>query len=221
MRRYRAASPGIAATSLLFVGAVATCAAACGDLLVESLSNHGFFGPGRFTDGSNVDIAPVGIVGSALLLGCLLFLVRHKLAGNTGTQYRRSLTAVLAPLTVAWMLPVILFLQIVLLWTMETSEQYLVIGHGLGGTIWLGAPTGASLLLHAAICLIVTFATRRLLSFLEPRAVRIIRRLLALTAFAPEAAIAVAGRPVLPRNPRESLLQGIAKRGPPPPRYCA
>jgi len=177
---------------LLFSIAVATLAAALGDLLVESLSNHGAFGPGRFTDGSNADIAPIGIAGSTLLLGCLFFRVRRALACCGAAQYRRELTAALAPLPLARTLPLILLLQIVLLWAMETAEQYLVVGHGFGGTIWLGGPTAISLFLHAAICLIVATATRNLLLVLEPRAVRLIRRLLTSTAFPPHAAVAVA-----------------------------
>jgi hypothetical protein len=200
---------------LLFVGAVAAFAAACGDLLVESLSNHGFFGPGRFTDGSNLDIAPIAVVGSALLLACLLFRVRRALARGAPARCRLDLTAALAPIAIARMLPAILVLQLGLLWAMETAEQYLVIGRGLGGTIWLGGPIAASLLLHATICLVVTTLTRRLLCVLEPRAVQLVRRLLASTAFPPDAAVVVvrARRPL--SLPRRWLLQEIAKRGPP------
>jgi branched-subunit amino acid transport protein len=208
------------AAQLLFGAAVAALAAALGDLFVESLSNHGAFGPGRFTDGSNADIAPIGIAGSALLLGCLFFHVRRALARDAAAQYRRELTAALAPLTIARMLPLIFLLQIVLLWTMETAEQYVVVGHGFGGTIWLGGPTVASLLLHAMICSIVTFVTRRLLFVLEPRAVRLIRRLLTSTAFPPDAAVATAWTPSLPGSPRRSLLTEVAKRGPPAALRC-
>jgi hypothetical protein len=214
MRRSGTASLGTA-TTLLFVGAVAAFGAACGDLLVESLSNHGFFGPGQFTDGSNVDIAPIGIVGSALLLSCLLFRVRQTLAYRAGARHRRDLTAALAPRAIALMLPMILGVQVGVLWMMETAEQYLVIGHGLGGTVWLGGPPAASLCIHTAICLVATVATRRLLSVLEPRAVRLIAMLFTSAAFPPGTAPAVAWPMRVPRNSRRSLLTEIAKRGPP------
>jgi hypothetical protein len=205
---------------LLYGIAVAALAAALGDLFVESLSNHGVFGLGHYTDGSNADIAPIGTAGSVLLLGCLFFHVRRALALSAGAQYRRELATALAPRTIARMLPLILLLQIVVLWAMETAEQYLVVGHGLGGTIWLGGPTAASLLLHAAICFTVAIATRRLLLILEPRAVRLFRKLLTLTAFAADAPTAVTWAASPPRSPRRSLLAEFAKRGPPASLLC-
>jgi hypothetical protein len=200
---------------LLFGIAVAALAAALGDLFVETLSNHGIFGPGHFTDGSNADVAPVGVVGSLLLLVCLLLRVRYALTASGRARYRHDLMAALSASSTAQMLPAILCLQIALLWIMETAEQYLVIGHGFGGTIWLGGPVAASLLIHAAICSIVVFAMRGLVSMLEPRALQLVRTLLASTAFPPRTAVGLATTVRAPRAVRWSVLREIAKRGPP------
>ena len=52
----------------------AVLAAAIADPLVECASNAGWFGPGNFTDRSNLDVGPVFALGIATLA---LYLVRR------------------------------------------------------------------------------------------------------------------------------------------------
>jgi hypothetical protein len=189
-----------------FAVAVAAVSAALGDIVVESLSNHGFFGPGHFTDGSTVDVAPAAIVG-LLFFGA--FLWRRVRAAM------RKISAAISTRAVARMLPAIFAAHMLLLFVMETLEQRLVLGRFLGGTIWLGAPIATSIALHVLICVLVAFLGLAAVRFLEPRAVRLIRTLLESAAF-PLSAPVVGVRSARPeRLSRWTLLHEVAKRGPP------
>jgi hypothetical protein len=191
----------------LFATAVAAISAAAGDLLVESLSNHGFFGPGRFTDGSTVDVAPVAIIGTLLLVAYF---------GKRLWEWRTA-SAALTNGSIAKLFPAIFMLHMALLWSMETLEQRIVTGRLLGGTIWLGGPTLASLALHALLCAVIAWFALALVRFIEPRTLRLIRALLALAIFPAPAlpAIAIFSRPV--RVASRVFVHGVGKRGPPVP----
>jgi hypothetical protein len=101
------------------------------------------------------------------------------------------------------------------LFFMETLEQRLVLGRFLGGTIWLGAPTAASLALHAVTCILVALLGLAAVRFLEPRAVRLIRTLLASAAFPLNVPVAGVRWTCPERQSRSTLLHEVAKRGPP------
>jgi uncharacterized protein YacL len=190
----------------LFGLAVAAVSAALGDIVVESLSNHAVFGPGHFTDGSTVDVVPAAIIGFVFFGAFLWRRVRDAL---------RKISAMISSRTIARMLPAIFAMHMLLLFFMETLEQWLVLGRFLGGTIWLGGPTTASLALHVVICIPVALLGLAAARFLEPRAVRLIRTLLASAAF-PVTAPVVRVRSTCPeRQSRWTLLHEVAKRGPP------
>jgi hypothetical protein len=125
--------------------AVAVIAAAVADPIVEFASNAGWFGPGNFTDRSNLDVFPALVVG----LGALaLYLIGRAPAILAGTALPRRLVS---------LVPAIFVLQIAVLYVMETAEQFIVGGHTLGPVVWLGGPITASLAIHAALCVTVTF----------------------------------------------------------------
>jgi hypothetical protein len=136
----------------VFCLAAAVTAAAVIDPAIEWLANAGLFGPGRFTDHSNLDVIPVLVLG---LLFSVIFV-----AGQAHRIVRRFASEVGS---IPMLLPVIFALQLLVLWSMETVEQIVVTGGPLGGTIWLGGPAIISLALHALGCLAVTWLLARAL----------------------------------------------------------
>jgi hypothetical protein len=164
-----------------FVVAVAAIAAALADLVIERLADHGVFGHARFTDGSNAVNGPVAVLGAIFLLRFLYLRVRRALhAGDDAPAASGPALRKLTPAAIAWRLGAIFVVQIAALWAMETIEQYAVFGHGFGGTVWLGGPAAMSLAMHAAVCIVTAFSARFVLRALEPRALRLLRALLAL-----------------------------------------
>jgi len=157
---------------LRFCLAVAVIAAAVADPVVEFASNAGWFGPGNFTDRSNLDVFPALAAGIGVLVFYLIGSARAVLAG---TALPRRLVS---------LVPVIFVLQMVALFAMETAEQFIVGGHVLGPTVWLGGPIFASLALHAAFCLAITFWIARSARELAVTTLRIIRLIKTNASFA-------------------------------------
>jgi hypothetical protein len=167
-----------------FCFAVAIVAAAIADPCVEALSNAGLFGPGRFTDRSNLDVLPALLVGLLCVAMYFVLRVRRELARASGEAIRKR-TGRLLVCTYA--------LQLGVLATMETLEQIVVDGHMLGGTVWLGGPVWFALAAHAVACVGVAFVLGTLLRVCARRTVRAIRLIAALVerSVHPPAPIAV------------------------------
>ncbi len=154
-----------------FCVASAVIAAAIADPLVESASNAGWFGHGAFTDHSSLDVLPTLACG-AILVACYLALrVRRELLRASGEALRAH---------VERLLPFVLALQLVVLYFMETTEQVIVIGHSLGGTIWLGGPIWYSLTVHAFTGTAIAYGIAWLARTCAHTTIRVIRRLRAL-----------------------------------------
>jgi hypothetical protein len=141
---------------------VAVIAAAIADPLVEAASNAGWFGRGDFTDHSNADVVPALTIGSILVLLYVASRVRRALAGRR--RIRSDLVSharrLLAGKIVA-LLPIAFALQMLVLFAMESAEQFATSGHLLGPTIWLGGPAIVSLCAHALACLFVAWTISR------------------------------------------------------------
>jgi hypothetical protein len=168
-----------------FCVAAATIAAAVADPIVEALANAGCFGRGTFTDHSNLDVVPGLLAGVLLLAVYVAVRVRGELLCKSSEALRAPIRG---------LLPVVLGIQVAVLFGMETIEQIVVTGHTLGGTIWLGGPAWCSLPLHA----IVGIAFAYLLSAIARRStratVRVIRLLRALATRALHADVPLAIR---------------------------
>lgn len=151
------------------------------DLLIEGLANRGVFGHARYTDGSDAVNGPVAVLGAIFLLRFLYLRVRRALfAGEAGPAAASAAGHAPAPAAIASRLGMIFVVQIGALWVMETYEQFAVVGHGFGGTVWLGGPVAMSLAIHLLVCVVTAFSARAVLRALEPRALRLLRALLAL-----------------------------------------
>jgi hypothetical protein len=182
--------PGPTAQRTWFCIVVAVVAAAFADPLVEFASNAGVFGTCNCTDHSNLDVIPALSIG--LLLGILLLSVRvrnllGRWAADPATWLKASGDA-LRPGMFARLVPTVLAIQIAVLYAMETAEQFIVAGHALGGTIWLGAPTPVSLAVHALIGVCATLIIGRTLFACTNKAARIVvflRRAIAVSAGGP------------------------------------
>jgi hypothetical protein len=172
---------------LWFGVAVAFVALALADPLTEWASNAGLFGAGNFTDHSNADVFPALFVGFAFFALHVVMRARHISRHHQGRPqawlgaWARALDA----RTLTRLLPGVFAVQIGALYLMETSEQLVVLGHGVGGTVWLGAPILVSLTIHAAFCAISMFAISRVVRAFAKTALRIAQVVAVLAARGP------------------------------------
>jgi|SRR5579872_2510434 len=171
------------AIKLWFCAAVAMIAASIADPLMEGASNAGWFGPGNFTDHSNWDVVPVVMVGLVFVALHLCLRVRKALAGAQHFPNWLRLTADALGPSVTRLVPFIWLAQILVLYLMETTEQQVVYGHVLGGTLWLGGPAAVSLTAHAAICALVTASAARVLRAFADATVQLVQIVRALGKF--------------------------------------
>lgn len=158
--------PLLRSVGLWFSLAVAIISAAVADPLLEGASNAGVFGPGSFTDHSNLDVIPV------LCLGLVAIGVHLALRINAGLL--RSWDTALRARS-GFLLPMTFAAQLIVLFSMESIEQIVVLGHPLGGAIWLGAPAIIALTVHAIICAIAFFIATRVMHELAWSALRVVR----------------------------------------------
>jgi hypothetical protein len=204
--------------ALLFCLAVAITAAALADPIVEGLSNAGAFGPGVFTDHSNAAVAPALCIGGVFAALFVIGTALLRLAGVPPRWLRRC-GAALPATAIVRLFPLILVMQIGVLFGMETLEQLAVLGHTLGGTVWLGGPVLVALAFHTATALIVAMTFSRVLHRLAQSvidAVVFFRRLvLAWAALTPAAPDPIFGEP--PCRSDEPALARLQGRGPPHP----
>jgi hypothetical protein len=163
-------------TKVLFAMVAAVAAAAIVDPVVEGLSNVGLFGSGTYTDGSNADVIVVLTIAGLIAAIFVALMVQRMLRGTAApSRWLRVSSTQLGSAGIAGLLPAIFVLQLGVLYAMETLEQTLVVGHAFGGTVWMGAPVLASLLLHGVGCIIVSFGLARLLQVLARRIVEVVR----------------------------------------------
>jgi hypothetical protein len=157
--------------------AAAVTAAALIDPMVEFGANSGFFGPGTFTDHSNLYVAPALITGLALTVAFVMALVRRTF--NRSTRYApdwlRRFPGASGGRSMLRPLPAVFVLQLGALWSLETVEQIVVAGRPLGGTLWLGGPVLTSLLMHAVGCLVVTWLLSRAVRWSVETIVEVVR----------------------------------------------
>jgi hypothetical protein len=188
-----------------FCLSIAVISAAIADPVVEFCSNSGLFGPGRFTDRTNLDVIPALAAGVALLA---LFMVRRA----------RAILAERA-LPCGWfsLLPLIFGLQIATLFVMETAEQLVAFGHVIGPMTWLGGPVPASIAVHALVSIAVTVAIARSRRTLAATALRVIRLISALATFPVRGIAPVAARRFVSLSYRKlsPVLCAIGERAPP------
>jgi hypothetical protein len=109
------------------------------DPLVEWASNAGRFGPGNFTDHSTADVVPALLVGVLFVATHLWLRVRRALTRGPASDLLRASRQAIGG-GVLRLLPLVFAIQMLVLYCMETSEQIAVVGHPLGGMIWLGGP---------------------------------------------------------------------------------
>jgi hypothetical protein len=205
---------------LVFCFAAAIIAAAAVDPIMESLSDRGFFGPGSFTDHSMIDVAPALCAGLCVSLILLAGIARRELRRRSfAPAWFRACAAIGDDRAVARCLPLIFALQLAVLWSMESAEQFVVAGRLLGGTIWLGGPAVVSLLLQAAGCLTATWLLSRSLRWSAETivdVVRFIRRL--FCAFGQRPAVRPARTfDLAPARFFEPFLARLIGRAPPLP----
>jgi hypothetical protein len=200
-----------------FCTAIAVIAAAIADPLVEFASNAGWFGPGLFTDHSNLDVAPVLVAGVLLLAVYLVMKAQAALANGSGRDVWREAGHALGS-DLRRLLPAIFALQMLTLYVMETAEQYVVWGHSLGPTVWLGGPLPVSLAVHAIICVALAVTIARWMRALTATTLRFIRLIRALATFAPQPAASIASRSrdCISFKRSAPVVCRIGERAPPP-----
>jgi hypothetical protein len=164
------------AIKIWFCLAVAMIAASVADPLIEFASNDGWFGAGTFTDMSNWNVVPALLIG-LIFVGFHVYLrIRSALVAErpTAPSWLQIAGRTLCPRAVL-LIPLIFAMQVFALYLIETFEQFVVYGHALGGTLWLGGPIGASLIAHAIVCGVVTVVSARVLRVLAEATVSLVR----------------------------------------------
>jgi hypothetical protein len=202
---------------LWFCVGVAFIAAAIADPIVEFAANARWFGPGRFTDHSNLDVLPALLAGTFLLLLYIGLRVRSEIAGP---QWPRTLIRgcdeAFGSAFVS-LVPLAYCLQILVLYFMESCEQCFVFGHLAGGVLWLGGPIVVSLLIHAVACVLVAMTATRAVKALARttlRVLRVIRTWITLPARPPRWTIR-RSREVVSFAGRFRIASGVGERAPP------
>jgi hypothetical protein len=145
------------ACRLPFLFAVAFVAAGLGDPVVESVSNTGIFG--QYVDNNHLGVVPTLLAGAVVIAEVLV--LRFLEAWRRSTDSRGSLIHIARDFgsrSVARDFPLIFALQLLSLFAMESGEQLVAGGKLLGGTAWLGGPILFSLIAHAIIGGLCTFA---------------------------------------------------------------
>ncbi len=142
--------------------------------MMESASNLHWFGPGRFTDHSTLDVVPALLAGLVLLVLCLALRVRSELAAARSSRFFRDCDNALGDASVR-LLPIAFALQILVLYLMESCEQVTVWGHLAGGTIWLGGPVLVSLCVHAVTCALVGALAARVVKVMARTTLQVLR----------------------------------------------
>jgi hypothetical protein len=196
--------------------AVATIAAAIADLLVESASNAGWFGHGRFTDRSTWDVLPVLAVGSAFIVLQYYRGFRALLVASRSSPSPAQKVIDFEP-WIPRLLPTIFAIQLLVLFGMETLEQRVVYGHLIGGSIWLGGPLLVSLSVHAAVCVLVASIAALALRIFAHATLQLVKLVEAFARLHPRAGTAMfANRPgTLHERRLVRILCSLAERAPP------
>jgi len=158
----------------VFICAVAFLAATLGDALVESISNAQVLWRGNYTDRSSLDLLPMSAAALTAIMATLTLVLSEYLrrTGGSPRELWSSAARVLVPCDIPSLLPAIFALQIPTLFAMETVEQIVVYGQPLGGTLWLGGPILAALVLHALIAATCAFLVARGLTALAQTLLR-------------------------------------------------
>lgn len=206
---------GAKAASAVFMATVAVTAAAVADPIVERLSNSGLFGPGQFTDRSNLDVLPALVIGAVLAVAFVLLAARRLLADSVyapawlrdcaeqhARPSRRNLATVYS-------------LQLVVLFTMETFEQIAISGHAMGPTLWLGAPILIALFLHLTSCLAFSWLLGRALTWSARTLAQVVRAAVAWLRLRVDAGpvsyrSSALQKLVVPREPHRLRVRGRA-----------
>jgi hypothetical protein len=164
------------AIKIWFCLAVAMIAASVADPLVEFASNAGWFGAAALTDMSNWNVVPALLVGLVFVAFHVYLRIRHALVDNqrAAPSWLQIAGRTLCPRAVL-LIPLIFSAQILALYLIETSEQFVVYGHALGGTLWLGGPIITSLIVHAILCGVVAVVVSRALRALADATVSLVR----------------------------------------------
>jgi hypothetical protein len=142
--------------SLLFregyLAGAALIAAALGDPLVENVSNTGIFGT-HYSDTNHISIVPALVAGVLLVLVIIgLRCVEMCMVSAGGRRdWLVDVATAISTRSPARDFPCVFGMQLAALFAMESTEQVLLGGKLLGGTVWLGGPIAFSLLTHAVI----------------------------------------------------------------------
>ena len=159
---------------LWYCAATAIIAAAIADPCVEFASNSGWFGPGRFTDRSNLDVVPALLVGLAVIACYVGMRIREVALGLRFEVINRRMVANHAFATDLVMVLLRRFPSSCwsfLRWKQQSRQlstvRSLVDGYGSA------APVIASLTAHGLFCILTALALATLLYRFERNAGRV------------------------------------------------
>jgi hypothetical protein len=166
--------------------AAALLAAGLGDPLVESISGTGIFGAG-YADQNHLGVMPV-LVAAATVLAAW-FVVRCSDGLRRALRGERMASAVAAAgAPLGEDLPLVVALQLAIVFLMEFAEAALAGTPLQSGIGWLGAPLGWALACYACVALVALFGVHRFARAMSGACARIVRAALEVIASAKRAA---------------------------------
>ncbi len=146
------------ASRLPYLFAVALVAAGLGDPVVESVSNTGIFG--HYADNNHLGVVPTLLAGAVAVAEVLVlrFVEAWRRSTDRSSGSLIDIAKDIGSRSVAREFPVISALQLLAVFALESGEQLVAGGKLLGGTAWLGGPILFSLIAHAIVGGLCTFA---------------------------------------------------------------
>jgi hypothetical protein len=174
------------ASRLPFACAVALIAAAIGDPLVETISNTGIFGQG-YLDNNHLSVIPTLIAGVLLFAiitlrrmwmvassPCHPGLVEERPHTTRDDDWLVDIARYVSAKPPTNDLALIVVLQFVALFGMESAEQLALGGRLVSGTTWLGGPVLFSLLAHTLVTVACTLIVARAMRSIVRHLARIV-----------------------------------------------
>ena len=158
MKRRLGTVPLFAATAIL--------AAAVGNPLVEAVSSSGLLGAG-YHDLDRSSALPASIVGLLIALAAVVL--------RTLREWRGTRVPAFPERAVSFQLPLVVGLQLLAVYAMQTFESLSAHGRPADLSEWLGGPAWFSLAVYAVTSLICSLFLRRLMGSFVTKIVGVLR----------------------------------------------
>jgi hypothetical protein len=171
---------------LPFLLAAAFIAGGIGDPLVETIADTGIFGAG-YHDTNHLGVLPAFLCGLVLTIEIVVLRCVQAVRGDSRTSRERLIAVAerLGARSALRVVPIVVMLQLGVVFAVETVEQVLTTGGVPNGLEWLGGPVAFSLGVHALLALVVTIGLAALTRAIAAILLSLVRLAFAFIALQP------------------------------------